>query len=201
MNKKINLLLIIIAANLIWWSVFNSDLFSFWLRLVLAIVLLNLLVLSKQDYNFDFSLFDFFQGVVFAVILYFIFIGGKNLSELIFIGSRSQIMSVYALKEEANLFIITAGLLFIGCGEEIFWRGFLQENLMQEFGSRLGYILASLVYGLVHIWTGNFILVLAALTAGLFWGYLFLRTKSLTMVIISHIVWDILIFIIVPLNF
>ena len=201
MKKKINLLIIIMIANFLWYFVFNSSFFNFWLRLIIAVIVLNLMVLAYQDYNFSCGWFELGGGLFSAVILYFIFVVGKNLSGLIITGSRQQIMNVYALKQEFNSAFIGGLLLIIGGGEELFWRGFFQKNLMQEFGAGLGYVIASLSYGLIHLWTGNIILLLAALTAGLFWGYLFLRTKSLTMVIISHIIWDVLVFIIFPLNF
>ncbi|MGM0502872.1 MAG: CPBP family intramembrane glutamic endopeptidase [Bacillota bacterium] len=201
MKNKINLLLIIIITNLIWYFIFNSFVFNFWLRIVIAITVLNLMVLAYQNYDFSFSLSELSWGLISAVVLYVIFAIGKNLSGLILAKSQEQIMNVYALKKDFNLFMISSVLVIVGGGEELFWRGFLQEKLMKGFGKKSGYILASVMYGLVHLWTGNFILVLAALTAGLFWGYLFLRNKSLTMVIISHITWDLLIFVIIPLDF
>ncbi|MBM7556152.1 CPBP family intramembrane glutamic endopeptidase [Halanaerobacter jeridensis] len=201
MDKKSFLLVIAIVVNLLWYFVFNSSLFNFWLRLVVAIVVLNVIAFSYQSYNFSFELSDITWGFISAVVLYLIFVLGRELSEVLFAGSRAQIMSVYVLKAESNLLVISGVLLVVGAGEELFWRGFWQQNLVHEFGPVVGFILASLSYGLVHLWTGNFILVLAALTAGLFWGYLFLKTKSITMVVISHIVWDILIFVVVPLNF
>mgnify|MGYP006294025415 FL=1 len=195
------LFIISITANLMWYFVFNSNPLNFWWRLVLAVVVLNLIVIKYQDYNFSFTLFDVSWGIISAVILYLIFVVAKEFSILLFTTGEEQIMSVYNLKRESNLFVISGALLLVGGGEELFWRGFLQQNLTQEFGSKWGLIIASIIYGLVHLWTGNLILVLAALTAGLFWGYLFLKTRSIATIIISHIVWDLLIFLIVPLDF
>ena len=45
-------------------------------------------------------------------------------------------------------------------------------------------------------WQSN---VLAALTAGLFWGLLYKRTGSALIIIVSHVVWDIAVFLVVPL--
>ena len=41
-------------------------------------------------------------------------------------------------------------------------------------------------------------LVLAAAVCGLFWGYLYMRTGSALLVVVSHTVWDIAVFLIVP---
>lgn len=201
MKRKIELLIIIIGVNLLWYLIFNTTLFNFWLRLAVAIITLNLVAISYQDYNLTLNSTDIKWGLLSALLLYLIFMVGRELSGVLFSRSQEQIMSVYYLKEEGNLIIISIILFLAGVGEELFWRGFLQYNLEQEFGAGLGYLTASLVYGGVHLWTGNLILVLAALTAGLFWGYFFLKYKSLSLVIISHIVWDLLIFIVFPLNF
>jgi len=56
-----------------------------------------------------------------------------------------------------------------GPGEELYWRGYLQENLMRRFGKGKGWFLATGIYSLVHIWSFNFMLIGAAAVAGIFW--------------------------------
>jgi len=63
-----------------------------------------------------------------------------------------------------------------------------------------GLLLATCLYGFVHIWAFNLSLLLAALTAGLFWGILYMREKSLVPVIISHSLWSSTIFVFLPLH-
>jgi hypothetical protein len=46
--------------------------------------------------------------------------------------------------------------------------------------------------------SGNPVLVLAALVCGLWWGYQYLRFNSLLSNVISHLFWDLLVFIILP---
>jgi membrane protease YdiL (CAAX protease family) len=169
--------------------------------LLIAIVVLNLVVSNYQDYNFEFDLNTIFSGVISAIILYFIFLAGKYGSELLFSFGQQQITSVYQLGKNTDYAVISLVLVVAGIGEELLWRGFLQQNLTQLFSAKLGYIITSLIYAGVHIWTGNLILVLAALTAGLFWGYLYWKNKSLMQVIISHVLWDLLVFALFPLNF
>ena len=43
-------------------------------------------------------------------------------------------------------------------------------------------------------------LVLAAGVCGLFWGFLYLRTGSLLINLVSHTAWDIAIFLLFPMN-
>ena len=78
-------------------------------------------------------------------------------------------------------------LLFVtGPGEEIFWRGFLQERLMDRYGNPVGFILTTFIYGSIHIFSLNFMLTMAAYVAGAFWGALYLWKRDLTVVIVSH---------------
>ncbi|GAJ01964.1 unnamed protein product, partial [marine sediment metagenome] len=73
-------------------------------------------------------------------------------------------------------------------------------RLGEQFGPVRGYILASLVYGGVHLWAFNFMLLAAALVAGLFWGAMFIKYGSVWPGIISHALWDAAIFVIWPVQ-
>jgi len=42
-------------------------------------------------------------------------------------------------------------------------------------------------------------LVLAAATCGLFWGWLYLRFRSVIILVVSHVLWDLAIFLFAPL--
>ena len=57
---------------------------------------------------------------------------------------------------------------------------------MQRFGDIRGLAMGTLVYGGVHLFSMNLILILAALVAGAFWGTLYLWKRDLGLVIVSH---------------
>lgn len=92
-------------------------------------------------------------------------------------------------------------VLIIIPGEEIFWRRYLQSKLVERFGMVIGVIAGASLYALAHMWTGNPMLVAAAATAGVAWGALYVWKNSLTLVIISHLVFDLWLLVIFPLNF
>ena len=55
-------------------------------------------------------------------------------------------------------------------------------------------------YALVHIWALNFMLVVSAAVVGGVWGLLYrLWPKSLWTLIVSHAVWDVVVFLIFPI--
>ena len=140
-------------------------------------------------------------GVLSAAVLYGFFWAGNQASRYLFAGAAQDISGVYAFKGQASALRIVLLMLFvIGPGEELFWRGFLQRRLQDAWGSWSGWLLATAVYASIHVATGNPILVLAAGVCGVFWGWLYLRYRSPFLNAVSHTVWDIIIFILLPLG-
>ena len=86
----------------------------------------------------------------------------------------------------------------IGPGEELFWRGLVQRGLMRRYGRIQGTLIASSIYGAIHLVSENLTLTGAAATAGLYWGALYAGEQRLAPLIISHVSWDIWIFLIAP---
>ncbi len=140
-------------------------------------------------------------GVASAVVLYLVFYLGNLVSTRLFTFAESQVAGIYASRAQASPALIALLLLaWIGPAEEVFWRGFVQRRLGERIGPVRGYILASLVYGGVHVWAFNFMLLMAALVAGLFWGAMFIKYGSVWPGIISHALWDAAIFVIWPIQ-
>ena len=141
------------------------------------------------------------MGVLSALGLYILFYAGNALSRQIFPFAAGNIENVYAFKTgAAPMRIALLMAIVIGPGEELFWRGFLQRRLQMEKGPFQGFLLATLLYTGVHIASGNVMLVLAAGVCGMFWGYLYLRTGSLLVNVVSHTAWDLAIFLLFPMT-
>lgn len=140
-------------------------------------------------------------GVLSAILLYVIFYVGNLVSIHIFPFAGSQVDSIYLTRSDAGLVVIGLMLLFwIGPFEEVFWRGFVQRRLCERFGNWRGYLLACSVYTLVHIFSLNLMLIAAAGVCGIFWGWIFRRYKSVWPGLICHALWDVLIFVIIPIE-
>ncbi|MDP1714888.1 MAG: CPBP family intramembrane metalloprotease [Anaerolineales bacterium] len=138
-------------------------------------------------------------GLGSAAALYGIFHAGDRISRQIVPNGGRQIEDIYALKRIRPKKELMMRLGFIiGPAEEFFWRGFLQDGLMKKFGRVWGSLMAIAAYGGVHIASGNFMLVGAATVAGAFWGGLYALGFPLGALIVSHIAWDNIIFLIAP---
>ena len=86
----------------------------------------------------------------------------------------------------------------IGPAEELFWRGFVQDALMARLGRWPGAAAAAMAYGGVHVVTGNFTLFGAATVAGAEWCALYAAGMPLGALLVSHVTWDIWIFLLQP---
>lgn len=138
-------------------------------------------------------------GLSAAVGLFLVFYVGNILIRMLFEMAGDGIQNVYSFKQEASpIRIALLMLIVIGPGEELFWRGYLQRLMGNRLGKLNGFILATILYTAVHIATGNWVLVLAALVCGVFWGWLYMKYRSMIINVISHTVWDIGVFILLP---
>jgi membrane protease YdiL (CAAX protease family) len=206
-NLKLTLASLVLAS-ILWYFVFVMQPFNFWFKMSLATAVLMFTGLKLQGKEDKIkipgarSLFRYIiTGTGSALLLYGIFRVGNHLSESLMDFQQAQIAEVYLNRFQAPLWLTALLLIFpIGPGEEIYWRGLVQKNLSRRLGKLPALILASAAYALVHVITLNFILVMAALAAGLFWGWIYSREENLVPVIISHVTWDLMIFVFFPLQ-
>lgn len=194
----------IIAAFIMWYLIFVVRPFDFWLMMGVATILLSCLAVAFGRPLFakgDLSLKHLLIGVASAMFLYGVFWVGSEVLTVIMPSSRAEhLASIYANKGSLPPVAVALLLFFpIGFGEELFWRGYVQRQFALKYGKWIGLALATSIYVAVHLPTGNPVLLLAALACGLFWGGLYAWTGSLTAVLVSHMIWDPLIFVVRPI--
>ncbi|MFV0470878.1 MAG: lysostaphin resistance A-like protein [Paludibacteraceae bacterium] len=196
----------IFVAAFLWFLMFSPWTkvhFNFWIAMALSATILTSMsvVLRKNILNeFDWNWKSVGWGLMAAAILYAVFLLGNYVSSHIFNFARSQVDSIYAMKEGQSKLWVGLGLLFIiGPAEEFFWRGYVQNSFIKKHGEWKAFVFTTLIYSLVHIWSFNFMLVMAALVCGIFWGLMYRYNKNLVPLIISHAVWDVTVFILLPI--
>ena len=191
-------------ACVLWFVTFYLSWSIFWIKIAFSAATLAILSLWLQPQRFDqfrFNINVIVIGLVSAGLLYFVFYMGKMISSAIFPFAQGQIGAIYGKGVGTSPVYIMFLLFFVtGPSEEIYWRGYLQKNLMARYGNWQGWMLATIIYAGVHIWSFNFMLVGAAAVAGAFWGAMYWRFKKLAPVIISHSVWSTVIFAVFPMH-
>ena len=141
-------------------------------------------------------------AVALAAVLWGVFWIGDRVSQILFTFARGQIDAIYALRADQSPLLIGALLLFlIGPAEELFWRGVVQHRLSARLGPNGGFVLATCAYTLVHVWSGNFMLVGAAAVCGATWGLCYrFFPRHLPALVLSHALWDVLAFVVFPIG-
>lgn len=181
---------------LLWYYVFGNFAPDFWVKLSASTALLILLALRRRRFiKVRFSVKGLGVGAVSAMLLYLFFWSGYHVMESV-PGFVQTITSVYGFRGQTPWQAIALVLLFpIGPGEELYWRGLVQRYLRGKASAVRAIVLASLLYTSIHIVTLNPSLLLTALIGGLVWGYIYERYKDLFPVLVSHIIFDELIFV------
>lgn len=212
-DVRIRLAIAIGTAALLWFYMFSpwTDGWpNFWVVMSCSAVILTTLGLSftpdrKELLKIEKPALQVLAGIVIAFALWGIFWIGDKVSSWMFAFARPEVDSVYAMKNGLPTWLIAVLLLcLIGPAEELFWRGYVQRTMGRILGGKnpedKAFILTAVIYALVHIWSFNFMLVMAALVAGLVWGLIYrLRPQALPALIISHALWDALVFVLLPI--
>lgn len=197
----------IAVAVILWFLMFNPWMampVDFWTMMTLSgCILLVLAITIDRSWLADIkvSWSGLLLGIALALALWGVFWVGDKVATWMFPFARPQVDTIYSMKESQSEWIIGLLLLFvIGPAEEIFWRGFVQRGIGVRSTANAAFVATLLIYGLIHVWKFNFMLVMAALVCGLVWGLAYrLWPKQLFALIVSHAVWDTLVFVVWPI--
>ena len=207
------LVIAVLTAALLWFYMFSpwtGGWPNFWVVMSCSAVILTTLGLSftpdrEELLKIERPALQLLAGIVIAFALWGVFWVGDKVSAWMFAFARPEVDSVYAMKTGLPTWLIAVLLLcLIGPAEELFWRGYVQRTMSRILGGKTpedkAFIITAVIYALVHIWSFNFMLIMAALVAGLVWGLIYrLRSQALPALIISHALWDALVFVLLPI--
>lgn len=197
-----------LLAGGFWFFMFSpwtAGIVNFWAALTIAASLLSVIALRSQRRClralFAFKRSDIFVGIASAAFLYGIFYAGYYVIAKVMTFGALQVSRIYDIRSGMDS-VLVGLLLFtvIGPAEAVFWQGLVQHRLSFRYGKAVGFGLTCFVYSMLHLWAFNPSLLLAALVCGLFWGGMFWRIGRLWPVIISHAAWDLVIFVIRPIQ-
>jgi len=190
----------ILLAAAAWAFTFAVPWGNFWAKIGLAVLLVSVYSFAWQKPSIRFHLKNILMGAFSAALLYVIFLAGYTLSPYLITSAHSEVRAIYDLgSKTSRLWVFLLLALVTGPGEEIFWRSFLQERFMARIGNVPGYMVTTLIYAGVHVFSKSLMLVGAAFVAGAFWGALYLWKRDLGMVIVSHSLWSAFIFAVLPI--
>ena len=131
-------------------------------------------------------------GILIAIVLWVVFFVGDKASQWLFDFARPQVNLIYDMKTGNQPWLIALLLLFIiGPAEELFWRGYVQRTLSARWSPNTGFLVTTAIYTAVHLPSGNFMLIMAAMVCGIAWGGLYrLMPQHFPAIVLSHALWD-----------
>ena len=97
--------------------------------------------------------------------------------------------------------LISASIVLIistGFAEELLFRGILQKNAENVFGTIIGLLYAALLFTALHIGWNSFNDLIFVFSVALFYGFAFLKTRSIVGISLSHGISNVFLFLIVP---
>ncbi|MEQ2525990.1 CPBP family intramembrane metalloprotease [Robertmurraya yapensis] len=194
------LILGFLLSHLLLFLTFH-DKSIFWYIFTAAMLFLISYSIFHEAIENETSLITYLSlGILSGVVLFTIFFAGSWLIHTLNLPFSNEIAKLYKQLSPTMLWHYIVLFLVIIPGEEVFWRGFIQKRIQKGASTGTAVLVSSVLYASAHLYSGSVMLPLAALVSGLFWGYLYTWKKSLPLVIVSHIVFDLFLFIISPLN-
>lgn len=188
---------LLIAHALIYFSFHDKAIF--WYIFSGSILVLIAFAMFQGEVDDQLSFFHyFFIGAASGLLLYFCFWLGYQLIGVLHLPLNNEISRLYKWFAPSLFWHYIALILVAAPGEELFWRGYIQKRLTSSLKPIWGIVIGAVLYGTVHIYSGSFLLILTAFFSGIVWGALYHWKKSMPLVIVSHIIFDMMIFIILP---
>ncbi|WP_071459260.1 CPBP family intramembrane glutamic endopeptidase [Bacillus massilinigeriensis] len=174
----------------VFWYIFTAT--------MLVLISYSIIHESMEDNLPTFSYFAI--GILSGIALYFLFWAGNFLIDITGLPLDRQISRLYRWFKPETVWHLIVLILIIAPGEEIFWRGFIQKRLMNTASLRASIVISALMYASAHLYSGQVALILAAFIGGLAWGALYAWKRSIPLVVVSHIIFDIFLFSFFPLR-
>ncbi|MDF2039481.1 type II CAAX endopeptidase family protein [Cytobacillus oceanisediminis] len=188
---------ILLAHLLMYFTFQDKSIFWYIFSASLLLLISYSIIMEEVEDKASFGTFITY-GVLSGFLLYGLFWAGYSLFEILNLPLVNQVEKLYGRFSPSLIWHYIVLILIIVPGEEVFWRGFVQKRLMKLTTVKLSIILSSLLYSSVHFYSGYWMLALAALIAGLFWGWLYAWKRSIPLVIVSHLIFDLLMFVLLP---
>ena len=138
-------------------------------------------------------------GVGYGTITYGLIKLGYMMLPMIHANATADISSFLTDYWPQTIFHYVLLIFVIAVGEELFWRGYVQQQLKNYTSPSWAVVITALLFSLSLAISGFIPGALAAIVTGLLWGALYEWKKSLPLIIVAHVVFVLLLFLVLPL--
>ncbi|TQR20182.1 CPBP family intramembrane glutamic endopeptidase [Psychrobacillus vulpis] len=196
----IGLILSLLFAYAFTWLSFSNDK-VFWYFYTFTILFLMSVAFFYAKIDDKVRTLEYlFLGIGFGVLAYGLIAGGYKLIEITPFLSTTSIDSFLSKFGPASVWHYLLLLFFIAPGEELFWRGYIQQQLKRWVSPIYAIIASSALFGFSLIFSGFWLGILGAFVISLLLGLLYEWKKSMPLIILAHITMLVLLFLVLPLS-
>lgn len=188
---------LILAYCLSWITFSNEKVFWYFYTFSVFFLMAAFFYFSKMEKDNN-SIRLSLLGVTFGVLSYVGMLGAylvMDMGPAYWTNSIDTFLSHYGPTAIWHYLLL---LLIIAPGEEVFWRGLIQQQLKKYMQPKFAVILSSLLFGLSFIFTGFWIGILGGFFVGIIFGILYEWKRSITAIVLAHITLLVLLFLILP---
>ncbi|MET0786874.1 MAG: type II CAAX endopeptidase family protein [Paenisporosarcina sp.] len=193
-------ILFVPAAYLLLYFTFSNSII-FWYMYTFTTLLFMAVSFVHAKMEDDVQTWEYLVfGVGYGTLTYGLIAAGFHLFSIF---SHQTILSVENFLENygpSTVWHYMLLMLIIAPGEELFWRGFIQQKLKAYMSPFLAVLTAALLFGFSLSFSGFWLGVVAACFSGFIWGLLYEWKRSMPLIIIAHITMTILLFLVLPLT-
>lgn len=138
-------------------------------------------------------------GIGYGTITYGIIRFGYWLSHIDndLLKSVKKFITIYA---PMNIWHYLLLIFIISVGEELFWRGYVQQQLKYYVKPFIAVIITATLCAISISLSGFVLGALAAFVVSLIFGFIYEWRKSMPLIIVAHVVFVLLLFLVLPLR-
>ncbi|WP_033541711.1 CPBP family intramembrane glutamic endopeptidase [Planococcus sp. CAU13] len=175
------------------------DLAIFWYMYTFAILILMSAAIMFSEIKDELRTWQSLAyGLTAAAAMYFILFAGYHLLRLFEVGAVRPTAEFLSVFTPASVWHFLLLMFIVVPGEELFWRGFVQQQLKQYLPVPLAIGIGSVLFGLTLWLAGFWPGIFAGITVGMILGYLYEKKRSIPLLIVAHLLLILFIFIIFP---
>lgn len=198
--KEHHLAFLIPIAFALYYLAFQDTEVFWYMYTFSLLVLMSFSMLFTKIFDEMATWKSLIYGLGFGTLIYGVIAGSYEvirLSPFHIEDSVSGFLSTFAPNSVWHILLL---MFVIVPGEEIFWRGYVQQKMKKYVSASGAVLISSMLFGLAIGLSGFVPGILAAVAAGIILGFLYEWKKSMPLLIITHLVMIVLLFLVKPLS-
>ncbi|ANU10388.1 CAAX amino terminal protease [Planococcus antarcticus DSM 14505] len=197
--KQHPLILMLPLAFFLYNLAFENTAIFWYMYTFAMLILMSLAIIFVKIYDELVTWKSLVYGLGYGTLLYGIIAAGFQLLLLSPFNISGPVDSFLSAFAPVSIWHYLLLMFIIVPGEEIFWRGLVQQKLKQYVSTPLSVLSSAILFGLALALSGFWPGVVAGIAAGLILGLLYEWKRSLPVIIVAHLIMIVLLFLILPL--